>query len=146
MSPAAAPFDLGPAAQTHRDDTESGEGSSRRMRGATRVELPEEPPAAERDPRRPVRIARGINALLVVLALVGTVQVLGLLVVEVQRLRYSESEIARLESEVDALWREADDLRAVAERSEDERYRELLARRQGYVFPWETRFIGPGAR
>lgn len=141
MSP-AAPFDLGPAAQQQHGE-DGGDEATTRRRGASRVIPPDAPPPPDTDPRRPVRVPRGINALLVALALIGTVQVLGLLVVEVQRLRYSEAEIARLEAEIADLNRESADLLAIAERSDDERYRELLARRQGYVYPWETRFIGP---
>lgn len=145
MTPAAAPFDLGPAGRPPRDD-DAADLAQERPRGATRLAPAEAEAPPALDPRRPVRVARGINALLVVLALVGIVQALGLTAIEVQRLLYSNSEIARLEAEIDALEREAADLRAVAERSEDERYRELLARRQGYVFPWETRYIGPRTR
>jgi len=93
-----------------------------------------------------VRVARGINALLVAVCLLGSLHVAGLMVVEVRRLAYTEGEIARLEAELDAIARDTADLRAVAERFDDERYRELLARRQGYVHPEETRFIGPQQR
>jgi len=149
VSPADRPFDARASLARDGDDADALELDSvpARPRGATRLPPPpDEPPAEQLDPRRPVRIARGINALLVVLALVGSVQVVGLMVVEVRRLLYSEGEIARLESEIDALERDSADLRAVAEREGDERYRELLARRQGYVFPTETRFIGPPLR
>ena len=118
-----------------------------RPRGASRLPPPE--PASEEAPdstRRPVRVARGINAVLVALCLIGSLQVAGLLVVEVRRIAYSEGEIARLEREIEEIERETADLRAVAERDDDERYRELLARRQGYLYPDETRYVGPPLR
>ncbi len=140
MSPAVAPFDLRPAGPERTDEP--------RSRGARRLAPPEvadgdEALAARADVRRPVRVARGINALLVALCLLGSLQVLGLVAVEVQRLVYMEAEIARLEADLTAIRRDTADLEAVAERTDDERYRELLARRQGYVFPYETRFVGP---
>ncbi len=140
MSPALAPFDLRPAS--------SGEAAELRSRGASRLAPTEladggEALAAPADARRPVRVARGINALLVALCLLGSFQVLGLIAVEVQRLVYAEAEIARLEADLVAIRHDTADLEAVAERADDERYRELLARRQGYVFPNETRFVGP---
>ena len=118
-----------------------------RPRGASRPPPPES--SSEEAPdstRRPVRVARGINAVLVALCLIGSLQVAGLLVVEVRRIAYSEGEIARLEREIEEIERETGDLRAVAERDDDERYRELLARRQGYLYPDETRYVGPPLR
>jgi cell division protein FtsB len=138
-----SPFDLRPLA------AEPGEAS--RPYGATRLP-PAPPPLGEddvgvrADSARPVRVARGINAVLVALCLLGSIQVTGLVAIEIQRVFYAEAEIARLEAELEAIRRETADLRAVAEHGEDERYRELLARRQGYVYPWETRFIGPSPR
>jgi hypothetical protein len=117
----------------------------RRLRGATRV-APVEPldPAAT-DPKRPVRVARFVDALLVLLCLAGSLQVLALIGVEVQRLWHTEREVARLESELAAIDAESHDLLEIARRGGDEGYREQLARRQGYVFPFETRFVGPRA-
>ena len=153
MSPPRDPFDLRPRAAEPSDE---GDGApvAPRPRGATRlVPRPESADgaaadgAAEAGPvKRPVRVARGINALLVAVCLLGSLHVAGLIVVEARRLAYTEGEIQRLEGEIDALVRETADLRAVAERADDERYRELLARRQGYVYADETRFIGPPSR
>jgi cell division protein FtsB len=116
-----------------------------RPRGATRVVVPEAADPASTDPRRPVRLARFVNALLVVLCLVGSLQVLALIAVETQRLWHTEREVARLEAEIAAIEAESHDLSEVALRGADEGYREQLARRQGYVFPFETRFVGPRA-
>ncbi len=134
MRPATA-FDLRPVAPDQPEE--------HRLQGARRLVPVDsetlEAPAAQ----RPVRVARGINALLVAVCLLGCLQVAGLIAVEVRRLVYTEAEVARLETELETLRRETADLHAVAERGDDERYRELLARRQGYVFREETRFVGP---
>ncbi len=107
-------------------------------RGATRVVPPDDP---SRDPRRPVRIARGVSAVVVVLALVGLLQAGGMIAIESRRLWTAEREIARLEREVAELRRETADLIEIAGRGDDERSREPLARRQGYVSPAETRYV-----
>ncbi len=143
MSRSLAPFDLRPLTPPASE--------ALRPQGANRVApvspvLEDEEALVGADPARPVRIARGINAVLVALCLLGSIQVAGLVVVEIQRVFYAEAEIARLEADLEAIRRETADLRAVAEHGEDERYRELLARRQGYVYPSETRFIGPSPR
>lgn len=140
MSPAVAPFDLRPASRA-----EAGEPRSRGASRLAPVEAAggEAAPTPRAVPHRPVRVARGLNALLVALCLLGSVQVTGLVAVEVRRLVYAETEIARLEADLTAIRRDTADLEAVAQRTDDERYRELLARRQGYVFPYETRFVGP---
>ena len=158
MRPPRAPFDLRPLA-TADGGADGATGAPARPRGATRIAPRHDPDAdGERGgagtpdaasgavARRPVRVAKGINALLVAVCLLGSLHVAGLMVVEVRRLAYADGEIARLEAELEAIARDTADLRAVAERADDERYRELLARRQGYVYPHETRFIGPQQR
>ena len=119
-----------------------------RKRGASR--LPSEGPLherplherpQERDRSRPVRVARGISAVLLVICLVGALQAVFMIVVEARRWTVAEREIVRLEREVADLRREAADLIEVAMRGGDERFREHLARRQGYVFPDETRYL-----
>jgi len=148
VRPARAAFDLRPQAVA-AGGTDDADGVDPRPRGATRLAPRHDPDvdaASAPDAPRPVRVAKGINALLVAVCLLGSLHLVGLMVVEVRRLAYTEGEIARLEAELHAIARDTADLRAVAERFEDERYRELLARRQGYVFPEETRFIGPQPR
>jgi hypothetical protein len=113
-----------------------------RRRGATRV-VPPETEAAARHATRPARVARGINAVVVGLCLLGSLQVLVMLGIELNRIVHAEREIARLEAELSAIDRESDDLLEVATRAGDVVYREQLARRQGYVYPFETRYIGP---
>jgi hypothetical protein len=127
-----------------RDDDAAAELP--RKRGATRLPPPPEPPdPAQTDPRRPVRVARFINVVLLVLCVVGSLQLVGLIGIEARRLWHAEREIARLEREVAEIREETSDLREIALRGDDARYRELLARRQGYLFPNETRFVGPRA-
>lgn len=153
MSPPRDAFDLRPRSHDPIGERD-GVPTMPRPRGATRLvprpdpvdEATADADVATRPVARPVRVARGINALLVAVCLLGSLHVGGLIAVEVRRLAYTEGEIQRLEGEIDDLLRETADLRAVAERGDDERYRELLARRQGYVFPDETRFIGPPSR
>lgn len=94
-----------------------------------------------RDPRRPIRVGRGVSALLVGLCVLGALQASILIAVEVQRAWLADREVVRLEREVDALEREAADLAAIAARENDDRFREHLARRQGYVRPDEIRFV-----
>ncbi|MDF1523800.1 MAG: hypothetical protein P1P87_13415 [Trueperaceae bacterium] len=112
-----------------------------RPRGATRAVPPDDPAC---DPRRPVRIGRGVTALLVVACTVGALQVAALTAVEVRRWWIADREVVRLEREVAALQADVDDLAAIAGRGDDARFREHLARRQGYVFPDEVRYVVVG--
>jgi hypothetical protein len=112
-----------------------------RPRGATRVLPPDDPSL---DPRRPVRVARGVSAILVVVCLVGSLQAVAMITIEARRFWTSDREIVRLEREVAELRRETADLIEIAARGDDARFREHLARRQGYVYPDEVRYvIGP---
>jgi len=107
-------------------------------RGATRIIPPDDP---SRDPKRPLRLARGVSLVLVVLAVVGTLQGLVMLSIESRRWWVAAREVARLESELAALRSETADLLEIAERGENLRFREHLARRQGYVYPDEVRYV-----
>jgi len=109
-----------------------------RPRGATRVLPPDHP---ERDPRRPVRIGRGVSALVVVVCTVGALHAAVMLAVEVRRWWIADREVVRLEAEVAALRAEAADLAEIAARGDDLRFREHLARKQGYVVADEVRYV-----
>lgn len=87
------------------------------------------------------RPTRRAIALLGVLAIVGIVQIGFLLFVELDRTLRHRSAIAILEDELREARTEADTLRAVAERSADETFREQLARGQGFLHPDETRVV-----
>lgn len=112
--------------------------SEPRPRGATRLPSPDDPAF---DPRRPARIGRGATALLVAACTLGALQAAAMLAVEARRWWVADREVARLEREVADLQAEAADLALVAARGDDERFREHLARRQGYVFPDEARYV-----
>jgi hypothetical protein len=126
--PDPAPRGLGPG---EREDAP-------RPRGATRTLAPDDPAL---DPRRPARIGRGATALLVAACTLGALQAAVMLAVEARRWYVSDREVVRLEREVAELHAEAADLAAIAERGDDVRFREHLARRQGYVFPDEVRYV-----
>ena len=64
-----------------------------------------------------------------------------MITVEVRRPWTAEREIVRLEREVADLRGETVDLTEIAVRGDDARFREHLARRQGYVFPDEVRYV-----
>jgi cell division protein FtsB len=103
----------------------------------------EERPAAGEVERRP-SLDRGTRRALVLLgaiALVGILQVGFLTFVEVDRAVRHRGAIASLDAELAELQAEADALRAVAERADDETFREQLARRQGFVHPNERRIV-----
>lgn len=76
-----------------------------------------------------------------VIAAIGIVQIGFLLFVEADRTLRHRTAIAQLEQEIDQLQGEADELRAVASRAGDEAFREQLARRQGFLYPDETRVV-----
>ena len=84
---------------------------------------------------------RGVNAILLILALVGSLHVFSMLGVEVWRGATSRSEIARLQADVLALEHNINGLQAVIDHAGDEQYREQLARCQGFVYPDETRYV-----
>ena len=78
---------------------------------------------------------------IVLIAAVGTVQLLYLNYVEADRMFVHQREITRLESEVGAMQAERNSLAAIADRAQDEVLREQLARKQGFIFPDELRVI-----
>ena len=107
--------------------------------GAEIEARPDADPAARRS-----RLDRGTRRALLLLgavALVGIVQVGVLTFVEIDRAVRSRGAIAALDAELAELRSEADALRAVAERADDEAFREQLARRQGFVHPGERRIV-----
>jgi len=108
------------------------------LRGASRVVPPDDP---SRDPKRPLRVARGISLILVVLSVVGLLQATLMVGVEVRRWWVATAEVARLQHDLAQLDAEIAELLEMADRYGDERFREHLARRQGFVFPHETRYV-----
>lgn len=78
---------------------------------------------------------------ILLIATVGTVQLLYLNYVEADRMFVHKREISRLEAEVAARRAERNSLAAIAEHAADEAFREQLARKQGFIFPDELRVI-----
>lgn len=78
---------------------------------------------------------------IVLIATVGTVQLLYLNYVEADRMFVHRREISRLEREVEAMQAERNALAAIAERVDDAAFREQLARKQGFIYPGELRVI-----
>ena len=79
--------------------------------------------------------------LLAVVAAIGLLQVGFLLFVELDRTLRHRAAIARLEAQLAEDRAEAEQLRAGATRSDDEAFREQLARLQGFLYPDETRVV-----
>lgn len=86
------------------------------------------------------------NPVLVVVATVGCLHLLYLGYVEADRMVVQRREVHRLEREVAALESEIVALREVAAHADDASFRELLARKQGFVFPDELRVVTQDSR
>lgn len=84
---------------------------------------------------------RPTHPLLIVIAVVGSLHLFFLLAVELDRNLVQGREVARLESEVQALTAELATLQEIAAHGDDLAYRELLARKQGFVFPGEALLV-----
>jgi cell division protein FtsB len=82
-----------------------------------------------------------MSRILLVLGLVGSLHVLIMLGIEVNRTLEMRQGITRLSTDVKALESEVAELKAVIEHRNDQNYLEQLARQQGFAFPNETRFI-----
>lgn len=82
-----------------------------------------------------------MRSIIVFLALLGSLHVAAMIVIEVGRARAAHEATLRLEVEVADLEREASRLRAVIEHGNNDAYREQLARRQGFMMPHETRIV-----
>lgn len=74
-------------------------------------------------------------------ALIGCLQVLFMIGVELDRTLRHSAAIGALEAELENLEGEAEALRAVEEHAGDDVYREKLARAQGFMYPGETRLV-----
>ena len=105
------------------------------------VEAPGEQPAPRAGSRRASAAARGAHRALVVLALVGSLHAMFLLGVEGWRFVQERRAIGRLQHQVTGLKSEATGLSQVIDHTDDQTYREELARRQGYMYPDELRAV-----
>lgn len=96
----------------------------------------------ERRPRRRrAAAARGAHRVITVLALVGSLHALFLLGVETWRFVVEQRAVAHLQTQVNDLKSQAGGLQQVIDHAGDSRYREDLARRQGYMYPDEQRAV-----
>lgn len=87
------------------------------------------------------RGARLMRMILITLALLGTIQVSFMIVVELRRGYVARAAIEQLELDVAELEAEAARLTAILEHGNDDAYREQLARRQGFIMPDESRVV-----
>jgi hypothetical protein len=85
------------------------------------------------------RGARTMQVILTVIAVIGTIQVLFMIGVEINRALQTAPAVRQLELDISELQREADRLQAIIDFGDTEQYREQLARRQGFIHPDETR-------
>lgn len=109
-------------------------------------EAPKDRAATAREGLR--RATRGGLLAIGAAALLGSLQVLFMIGVELDRTIRHRAAIESLEAELDELAREAESLRAIEGHARDDAYREQLARAQGFMYPDETRVVvlpTPGA-
>jgi len=84
------------------------------------------------------RMMRGI---IIILAVVGTIQACFMLIVELRRGWQAREAITQLELDVAELEAEKERLEAVIVNGDSDSYRLQLARRQGFMMPDETRVL-----
>ena len=118
-----------------------GRGARRNARGEGVGRDPGGPSASRGARSRSAAPARGARWLLLLLVAFGSVHLLFMLGVEGLRFMRAQVSIERLEREVAGLEAEARELQAIIDHADDESYREQLARRQGYMYPDETRIV-----
>ncbi len=82
-----------------------------------------------------------MRAILIVLAIVGTLQVCFMIIMELRQGWAARQAIEQLELDVAELEAEAARLNAIIEHGDNDGYREQLARRQGFIMPDETRVV-----
>ncbi len=100
------------------------------------VNRPESQPATRREAGVQA-VPRLMELLLVIMALVGGLQAAAMIGVEFSRYLNRSGEVASLSRDVAQLEREIAALRGVLAHRDDERFREQLARQQGFVYPDE---------
>lgn len=84
---------------------------------------------------------RGVNILLTILAIVGSIHVLVMMGIELNRMVATQQEITRLSLETTALEAEVAGLQSVLDNGDNPVYREQLARKAGFAHPDEVRFL-----
>lgn len=86
-------------------------------------------------------VPRAVRFVFGLIGLVGSLHVTAMIGVEIGRYSENAQEISRLRGDIAEIDRELSGLRAVLEHAGDARYREQLARRQGFAYPGERRFF-----
>lgn len=100
--------------------------------------------AADAEEPEPLAQRRRTHPVLIVIAVVGCLHLFFLLAIELDRNLVTRREVARLQREVSALTAELNRLQEIAAHGDDPAYRELLARKQGFVYPEEALLVtGP---
>lgn len=102
--------------------------------------MPDGPPDAPSSTAHDAATRRGFRWL-AAFAAVGLLQVAFLAIVEIDRTVRHRQAIAALEADLAAARAEVEALRAIADRADDEGFREGLARRQGFMDPDEARIV-----
>jgi hypothetical protein len=88
---------------------------------------------------------RGVNIILTVLAMLGCLHVVVMLGIELNRMVATQQEITRLTLETQVLEGEVAGLQSVLESGDTPKFREQLARRAGFAYPDEARWLSlPG--
>jgi cell division protein FtsB len=84
---------------------------------------------------------RGVNVLLTVLAIVGCIHVMIMMGIELNRMVATQQEITRLSLETSTLEAEVAGLQSVLDNGDNPLYREQLARKAGFAYPDEVRYL-----
>lgn len=84
---------------------------------------------------------RGVNVLLTALAIIGSIHVLVMMGIELNRMVATQQEITRLTLETTSLEAEVAGLQSVLDNGNNPLYREQLARKAGFAHPDEVRFL-----
>jgi cell division protein FtsB len=89
---------------------------------------------------------RGVNGLLTVLAIIGCIHVMVMMGIELNRMVASQQEITRLTAETQVLEQEVAGLQSVLDNGNNPAFREQLARRAGFAYPEEARWLSVPAQ
>jgi hypothetical protein len=84
---------------------------------------------------------RGVNVLLTILAIIGSIHVMIMMGIELNRMVATQQEITRLSLETTGLEAEVAGLQSVLDNGDNPLYREQLARKAGFAHPDELRFL-----
>lgn len=96
--------------------------------------------AEPHEERRPDR-GRAVVTALGILAWIGVAQMVYLTFVELNGLIVRSQELGARREIVTALEREAEELESIVANADDLAYREALARKQGFMYPYERRVV-----